>query len=368
MVQEQRLALFVATLGGGGAERVMVTMANGLSEKGYRVDLVLGARTGHFLEKLDTSIRIIDLASTRIAFSFLPLVRYLRREHPVALLATQGHVNIIAILARMIARVPVRLLVRETSTLSVFTRNQKGVKTRATLGLARLLYRLADCVIAPSQGVKDDLVRELGLPEDRVKVISNPLSLDAIRKFARYRLQHPWLEDGEVPVVLSIGRLSPQKDFVTLLSAFAKVLIQRDSRLVILGEGEDRGKLESMIDRLGLKDRVDLRGFVDNPFAYLGRSALFVLSSPSEGLPNTLLEAMAVGVPVIATDCPSGPKEILEGGRWGRLTPVGDVDAMADAILDGLDGRIIKAPLSSLEQRYGVRTIVEQYVREMTGA
>ncbi len=344
----------------------MTTLANGFYREGYPVDVVLGMRTGVYLNELDPGIDIVDLASSRTAFSLLPLVRYLRRARPGAMLATQGHVNIVAILARMIARVPLRLLVREAITPSVFAKNQTGFKAWATLKLLRIFYPLADCIIAPSQGVMDDLTQELGLPKMGVVVIPNPVLLDSIHQAAQDLPQHPWFDLGSIPVVLGIGRLSAQKDFPTLISAFAKISGHRQARLMILGEGEDRPELEKMVAGLHLHGQVELPGFVDNPFAYLKRSAVYVLSSTSEGLPNALLEAMAVGIPVVATDCPSGPREILEGGRWGRLVAVADVDAMAAAIGEALDGLVATAPLSILAERYGVDNIVKRYIEVLT--
>lgn len=357
-----KLALFSATLGGGGAERVMTTLANGIHREGYPVDVVLVKKIGCHLSELDPGIQVVDLASRRTLFSLLPLIQYLRRARPAAMLATQGHVNIVAILARMMARVPLRLLAREASTPSAITRDQNGFRTWLALKLLRVFYPLADCIVAPSQGVMNDLTEEMGLPRERVVVIPNPLALALIRQRAAEPPEHPWFEPGNVPVILGVGRLSSQKDFPTLIGAFAKVVSERACRLIILGEGEDRTALHKLVVSLGLSEQVAMPGFVDNPFSYLKHSAVYVLSSPSEGLPNTLLEALAVGTPAVATDCPSGPREILEGGRWGRLVPVADVEAMAEAINAALNGQVAIAPLSVLEDTYGVDQTVKKYL------
>ena len=330
------------------------------------VDVVLVKGTGSYLNELDSGIQVVDLASSRALFSLLPLIRYLRRAQPVAMLATQGYVNIVAIVARMMARGSLRLLVREASTPSVIGRNQKGLKTWITLKLLRVFYPLADGIIAPSQGVKDDLTKGLGLPKARVVVIPNPIPLALIQQKAAQPAEHSWFDPGAIPVILGIGRLSLQKDFRTLIAAFAKVVSQSACRLIILGEGEERTALHNLVVSLGLRDQVAMPGFVDNPFSYLKRSAVYVLSSPSEGLPNTLLEALVVGTPAVATDCPSGPREILEEGRWGKLVPVADVDAMAEAINAALNGQVAIAPLSVLEDRYGVNQIVTKYLAVLT--
>lgn len=343
----------------------MTILANGFYRQGYPVDVVLLKRTGPYLDELDSGINVIDLGSRRAFLSLFPLVRYFLRVRPAAVLATQMHINILSIVARTVARVPIRLVVREACTPSVITRNQGSVKAWLVLKLLAAFYPLADRIISPSKGVMVDLIKELGLSENHVMVIPNPLPLATIQRFAQQPPDHRWFRD-RIPVVLGIGRLSNQKDFRTLIRAFAKVSAHRETRLIILGEGEDRAELQRMVGCYGLDDRVELIGFVANPFAYLRRSAVYVLSSPSEGLPNTLLEAMALEVPVVATDCLSGPREILEDGRWGRLIGVGDVDAMAVAIVSALDGQLVTAPLSTMKVKYGVNHIVQQYLEVLT--
>lgn len=367
-IHEQKIAVVSATLNGGGAERVIALLANALCRKGYLVDLVLMKETGSYLQELDSGINVVNLDSSRALFSIFPLARYLRRARPAVLLSTQVHINVLSILACGIARVPLRLVIREASTPSVITKNQGSGKAWLMLKLLMAFYPRADRIIAPSKGVMHDLTSKLGLPAAKVTTIPNPLPLASIQQLAGRSPGHRWFEQDALPIILAVGRLSDQKDFRTLIRSFAKVCRNREARLVILGEGEDRRELQRFVDGLGLKDRVDLAGFVNNPFAYLKRSAVYVLSSPSEGLPNTLLEAMAVEIPVIATDCPSGPREILEGGRWGRLVSVGDVDAMATAIISALDGKVATAPLSVLEEKYGIENIVEEYLEVLTAS
>jgi len=366
-MRKKLIAIFSYSLEGGGAERVVATLANGFYKSGYLVDVVLIKRTGVYLNELVPGIRVIDLALSRTVFSLLSLIRYLRQVRPVAMLATQVHINIIAIIARMVAKVPpFRLLVREACTQSVITKNQEGLMTWLTLKLLRVFYPFADCIISPSQGVMDDLIQGFRMPQSLGVVIPNPLPIASIQKQAKVLPKHPWFDSSGIPVVIGIGRLSIQKDFKTLIHAFAQVCRNRQAKLVILGEGEKRSELQKLVEDLNLSNQVDLVGFVNNPFAYLNRSAVYVLSSPSEGLPNTLLEAMAVGIPVVSTDCPSGPREILEGGRWGRLVAVGDVDAMVEAINAALNGKVAIAPFSVLEEQYGIDNIVKRYLGALT--
>lgn len=230
--------------------------------------------------------------------------------------------------------------------------------------LMRWVYPWADSVVAVSQGVADDLVRTLGIDATRVKVIYNPVVDETLFDKAKQPLEHPWFKQGEPPVVLAVGRLTEQKDFETLIRAFAVVRAKRVVRLLILGEGELRFQLETLVNQLGLKDDVALPGFVANPFGYMARASVFVLSSRWEGLPTVLLEAMACGAQVVSTDCPSGPREILEDGKWGLLVPVENVSTLAQAItlkLDEFEGPDVKRRAMD----FGADQAVQKYFRLM---
>jgi glycosyltransferase involved in cell wall biosynthesis len=328
-----QIAIFLPSLCGGGAERVMVTLANALSERGYVVDLVLAAAEGPYLADVAPTVRIIDLKAGRVLKALLPLAAYLRKQRPESLLAAMTHANVIALAARMLARAPVRLLVTEHSTISVDCRRARGWVAGCLYAVSPKLYPRADGIVAVSQAAASDLVQFAALPATAVKAIYNPFDLPRIRSLAAEPTGHPWLAPGQPPVVLAAGRLIEQKDFHSLLSAFAQLRVTRKARLLILGEGELRSELEMQVTSLGLTaEEVQMPGFVANPFAYMAACAVFVLSSRLEGLSSVLIEAMAAGAPVVSTDCPSGPSEILEGGRWGTLVPVGDAEALAGAI------------------------------------
>jgi len=200
----------------------------------------------------------------------------------------------------------------------------------------RLTYPTAKATIAVSEGVARDLVELLSLDRAAVLTLYNPITIDDFQVEAEEPLDDPWFAEGEPPVILGVGRLSAQKDFETLVRAFAVVRAQRPARLLILGEGTERPRIESLVSSLRLDEAVRMPGFVMNPFKYMKRSSVFVLSSRWEGFGNVLVEAMACGVPVVSTDCPSGPAEILENGKWGRLVPVGDFGALADAVISTL--------------------------------
>ncbi|MGO2055300.1 MAG: glycosyltransferase [Halomonadaceae bacterium] len=327
-----RLALYLPSLRGGGAERVMVLLANGFAQRGYAVDLVLASAEGPYFKDVDEAVRVIDLKAGRVIKSLLPLVRYLRRERPTTLLSAMGHANVIAVAARSIAQVTMRVVASEHSNFSASMANRRSLRVALVRQLMHILYRRADSIVAVSAGVADDLVTSLSLPREQVLMIYNPIVTPQLYEKANDSCEHPWLQSNEPPVILAVGRLTHAKDFGSLLKAFSRLCQSHPSRLIILGEGELRSELERLIKTHELGDVVDLPGFVDNPFSFMRRSALFVLSSGWEGFGNVLVEAMACGAPVISTDCPSGPAEILENGKWGRLVPVGDVEALADAM------------------------------------
>ena len=324
-----RVAIYLPSLGGGGAERITVTLANAIAARGHQVDFLLAKREGPYLKDVSPGIRVVDLGHRRTFASLLPLARYLRRERPDALLSGLNHANIVAILARMIARVPTRLVVTEHNSTAVDTGGRKG---RVASRLTQWLYPHADRVVSVSRGIEKELAANFGLSEDRLCTIYNPLDVDTIRDRMLPRPDHSWLAAGTPPVIVAVGRLMVQKDYPTLLRAFALMRQRRDARLVILGEGEERPALEQLIRELGIEADVALPGFEANPFAWMAASDLYVLSSAWEGLPGVLLEALACGARVVSTNCPTGPDEILEDGKWGTLVPVGDFQAMADAM------------------------------------
>jgi glycosyltransferase involved in cell wall biosynthesis len=281
-------------------------------------------------------------------------------------LSSLNYVNIVGVWARRAARVRTRLIVSERNTLSL-ARHGSTFRQWLRPRLIGRFYRWADGIVAVSGGVADDLSVATGLPRDRIEVIHNPVITPRLKEMAEERIAHPWFEPGQPPVVLALGRLAPQKDFATLIRAFAQVRQDRSARLLILGEGPERAALESLVRDLALETDVGLPGWVTNPYPFMVRADLFVLSSKWEGLPGVLIEALYCGVPVVSTDCPSGPSEILEGGKYGRLVPVGDVEALAGAIGEGLVGSIPRPePESWLP--YEQDLIVSRYLDMMVGA
>lgn len=331
-LNEKLISLFLPSLRGGGAERVMLNLARGFAERGYEVDLVLAKAEGPYLSQVPDNIRVIDLKSARVLYSLHGLIRYLRQERPHALLSALDHANVVALWAKKISRVPTRIVVSVHSTISKASANARSLREKLTPLFIRIFYTWADAVVTVSRGVADDLIKLTKLPQEKVHVIYNPVVTPELFAKAEEPLDHPWFTPGEPPVILSVGRLTPAKDYPTLIKAFALVRKEMPVRLIILGEGEERPKLEALIRELGLERDVDLPGFVDNPYKYMKRASVLVLSSQWEGLPTVLVEALALGIPVVSTDCPSGPKEILNNGEYGRLVAVGNQKELAQSI------------------------------------
>jgi len=342
--QDSRLAFYLPSLRGGGAERVTVNLLRGLARHEIPLDLVLVKAEGPYLSEVPDSVRVIDLHCSRVTASVPRLVRYLRQERPAALVSAMVHANLVALLAHRLSGTHTKLAVVDHSTLSKASAKSCSHKERLMPMLARRTYPWADGVIAVSHGVADDLAHITRLEREKIRVIYNPVVRDEMFVRAREAAAHPWLLDTEVPLITAVGRLTRPKDFPTLICAFAELRKRCNARLMILGEGEERSALESLVKELALENCVSLPGFVSNPYAYLTRSRLFVLSSQWEGLPTVLIEALALGVPVVSTDCESGPREILDHGKYGRLVPVGDSQALSVQMLAMLEQPMTAPP------------------------
>jgi glycosyltransferase involved in cell wall biosynthesis len=340
--------MFLPNLGGGGAERVAVNLSNALAARGFEVDMVLAKASGAYLSDLSRAVRVVDLGAARLLSAIGPLARYLRDRRPAVLFSHLYYANCGAVLARALSGAPTRVAVVEHITLSEADRRDRSPKAPILRWLVRRLYPRADRVVAVSRGCADDLVRYNGIPERLVRVIYNPVISPALKDRARESAPHPWLEAGGPPVILGVGRLTEQKDFKNLIAAFALLRKRRPARLLILGEGEERPALERLISELGLGQDAALPGFVKNPYAALSRCGVFALSSAWEALPTVIIEALALGVKVVSTDCPAGPREILDGGKYGALVPMADAPALAGALERALDGPATRAPESAL--------------------
>jgi glycosyltransferase involved in cell wall biosynthesis len=362
----ERIAIFAPDLGVGGAERSMLKLVKGLLDQGYAVDLVLSRAFGPLLDEVPRTAHLVDLKAQRVLSSLPALIRYLRREQPIVMLSVM-HANLIAIWARTLAGVPTKIVVSERNTLSSEVQHYSSdIRYKLIPTLTQFFYPWADAIVAVSKGVADDLIKNSHVPKKRIHVIYNPVVTPELRQKALMTVTDPWYQPGEPPVILSVGRLEQQKDFPTLIRAFANVSACRSARLMILGDGQERSNLEALIDQLGLQQEVRLPGYILNPYPYMSNAALFVLTSRWEGLPGVLIEAMYCGSPLIATDCPSGPREILANGQYGRLIPVGNEKALATAMCDALDGLIPRPPPESWK-RFEQEKIVDEYIQVLMG-
>jgi glycosyltransferase involved in cell wall biosynthesis len=355
-----RVAFFLRSIGGGGAEGAMVNLARGFAERGFKVDFVLCTATGPHMWRIPPQVRVVDLAAPGLVASYKALKRYLQQERPIALLAALHYSNEVAILAKHLAGVPTQLLVCEQNTLSQRAKHDARLSGRLAPLAARFSYPWADRVVAISQGVADDLIDVTGMPAERIKVIYNPAITPEIPKKAEEAIDHPWFLPNQPPVILGVGKLEPQKDFPTLIRAFAKVRQVRPAKLVILGWGPQKENLEALAKDLGVEADLSLPGYIKNPYPYMARASVFALSSAWEGFGNVLAEALVLGTPVVSTNCKSGPSEILDYGKYGYLTPVGDSDGLADSILKVLSGEAKPIDMEWLEQ-FSIPAVTQQY-------
>lgn len=357
---------FAAT--GGGVQRVQVTLANAFAARGLAVACVMPQAKGPFLAGLSEKVALVDLGARDPFRVTQRLARYLRERPPAAVIAAQQHTILAALWARRLARSSVPIAAVQHNALSDLCRNSRRPDMRWLMpSLARRFFPRADALCAVSRGVARDLAAVTGLPAERVKVIYNPVVDGGFDERARQPSGHPWLDAKDRAVLLGVGNLIPHKDFATLLRAFARVRRELPARLVVLGEGGERAALERLARDLGIADDVDLPGFVPNPLAFMARADAFVLSSRVEGLPTVIIEALACGTPVVATDCPHGPAELLEGGALGPLVPIGDDAGLARAILATLREPPDPARLKGRAAEFRVDRAVERYLDLLRG-
>ena len=355
-----RIAFFLPHLEDGGSQVVPVRLANAMAARGdVDVDCVLVRKAGVHLDSLSSRVRIVDL-NARHAFTCVPKVaRYLKSARPDSMLCWQGSENIAAALARRISSAPTQIVAGERTFLSART-DVPAWRLRLAIWGRRLVYPLVDKVIAVSRTVGEDLCRLTATPASKVVTIYNPYDFAEIERRSAEPVSHRFFGRG-APVLVSVGRLHSQKNYETLLRAFAEFTSKRDAFLIILGEGEMRPQLEALRSSLGLEERVDMPGFVRNPMAYMGRADLFVLSSRYEGFANVIIEAMLCGCPVVSTDFP-GVREALGDSEFGLISPVGDPHALAANIAAMVDSPTPQEKLRARCAPLGVDSIVDRYL------
>ena len=364
-----RIACFFSTSGHSGVDRAAKHLIPALARRGYRVDLLKVRRHGPHLDAIPDGVTVVDLGS-RHTYACVPaLVRYLRCERPAVMLSDKDRVNRTALLAGWLARQlagrPTRLVFSSGTTISIDLATRGALERWVQRTSMGRLYPFADQVIVTSAGVADDMASYTGLPRERIRVVPSPVVPASLFTESLARPDHPWLGRSDVPLILGAGELCGRKDFETLLRAFARVRTQRPCRLMILGQGRARERLLALAAELGVAEDVALPGFVPEPYAFMAHADLFAFTSRWEGLGFVVIEALAVGTPVVATDCPSGPREILQDGRIGRLVPVGDAAALAAAMLQTLDAPPPEALLRDAARPYEIEASTDAYLDAM---
>lgn len=356
------ISILLPNLRGGGAERLAIYLANDWVARGFAVEFVLMQEEGELLPLVSPEISIVSLQAKRIKWSILPFYRYLSRTQPDVVWVNMWPLTSAAIIAWLMAGKPGRLYTNDHNQLSVSCVQELKVWPAYLKLLMRATYPSATGVMAVSQGVKEDMCRLGSLPNERVKVIYNPAAIGVCpdRESVEIR-ERLWGVDFSHHI-LAVGTLKAQKNYELLIRAFAKLSPNLKAKLIILGEGSLRTQLEILIVELDLQERVSLPGFAADPYPWFRSADLFVLSSSWEGFGNVMVEALECGVPVVSTDCPSGPAEILENGRFGKLVPVGDVEALAVAMAASLHETHDRQALMNRAKDFTVERISDQYL------
>ena len=343
----KKIAFLISDLEGGGEEKILTISANSLANQGYQIDVVLCHARGVYLKRLLPGIKIVNL-TVEPRISVLEIHKYLKHHQPDILISTTDALNWNAIIAKILSRTSTKVITRISTTIS---KQIKPSLKRVLLKIfSTIIYPFADQIITVSYESEKDFLRFTRVDRERVRTIYNPAIIPDLSELANLPPDHRWLGNNKPPVILGVGRLHRHKNFPNLIRAFKLVLAQHDARLLILGEGGERGYLEQLVGDLNLKAYVSMPGFEMNPYPFMKNAAVFALSSDVEGLPTALIEALACGCQSVSTTCSSGPYEILEGGRHGYLVTVDDPHALAKAILRILAGERKPKKMGNLVQ------------------
>lgn len=361
--KNEKVAVFIQSLKGGGAERSTVNLVNALAREGISVDLLVADIEGVFtgqvskrvnlvkIEKIGFWKAVFSISIRNLFYLFLlfltpgspkplraipAIADYLKQSKPSVLMSVLAYGNVASVVAADRVGLTTRVVIGQRNYLSKEYERRAGWRRTLVKPALGYFYRKASVIVSVAKAAATDLCETLAIPEDRVVTIYNAVANAELHEQSREAMDHPWFNHKDRPVILAAGKLKPQKDFVTLLHAFQNVRREMDARLVILGDGPELGKLKQLAADLNVQDDVSFEGFVVNPFKFMRNADLFVLSSAFEGLPGVLIQALACGCPVVSTDCPSGPHEILEAGDYGDLVEVGNPDALATAIIHNL--------------------------------
>jgi len=374
-----RIALILPDLGPSGTRRSLLTLAKGLCIKGCLVDLVVSDGKGVFRDQIPDGVNLVDFqlgkvthsSLTRKLVTIIPLIQYLKAYRPDVVYPVFDYFEIIIASAARLVSFPLKkppTVVYGIHSDITFLGDFDPFKRFLLILLKKSILRAADAIFAVSKGTADSWARYFGIADRRIKVIYNPVDIENIQKLANYESCSHYFDSFKIPVIMSMGRLSKEKDFSTLIRAFSIVIEKREARLIILGDGKERPKLQKLVDELHLDRFVSMPGFIQNPFPYLKRATVFVVSSLYEGFSNALVEAMALGVPIVSTDCPYGPREILDNGKFGTLVQPGDYKALAEAILFMLTHPTSPDDLISRANYFSINKSIDNFFELLKGA
>ena len=355
-----KICLLLPDLRGGGAERVSLDLGHAFAALGHEVEFALMRRAGDFLAEAEAAFPVADLAAPRVRQVLPGLTAYLRRSRPDVVLAAMWPLTVLAQVAQRLSGHRCRVIVSEHGMLSEQYKAW-GLVHRVMLGASTGLgYRLADARVGVSDGVAADMARLSRMARSKFAAIHNPLRRLADPETGQVaRAEAIW--QGRGPRILTVGSLKPVKNHALLLRAFARLAMPQ-ARLMIVGQGPEEGSLRQLVADLGLGERVILAGFHADPAALYATADLFALSSDHEGFGNVLVEALSYGLPVVSTDCPAGPSEILGGGRWGRLVPVGDEEALAGAMAGALSAPVDRDALRARAADFAPEIAARKYL------
>ena len=356
------IAVFLQDFAGGGAERVAVTLANGLHRNGHNVVFVVVRNDGPFRDRIDPEISVVELKTDRTAAAPFELSRIIGSLRPDIILSHMTHVNVAAILAGLLSGYAQRTVVVEHNQFDKNYAIQKSRAVKLAYKAVKYLYPSAGALVSVSEGVEKTLRTAAGVDHNESYVIYNPVVHENLVSASHEQPDHSWLQGSrQVPTIVSVGSLTEQKDYPNLLHALRILNDKVPVRAIILGEGEERPNLEALIRDLNLTDVVDMPGFVKNPYAYMRSADVFALPSRWEGLPTVVIEALACGARIVSTDCPSGPREILMNGKFGKLVPVDNAMELAHGIVSALKNPVPEHQLMARANMYGMRNALESY-------
>lgn len=359
------ITIFVPSLGPGGVKRVMLNLCSGLEQTDYRVNIVTADASGPYQEEASELANLYDLSADGGFGTVRSLRRHLSNNPPDILISTHTHGNVTAFLSSIGS--DITRIFTEHSLLSDRSHYvNTDIKDRLVNQLAKVVYPRTDAIVTVSEDVKSDIADFLGIPVDHARVIHNPVDLVNVRSQSQVPSGHPWLVDESIKAVLAAGRFDPRKDYCTLIDAMAQLDRDQDTKLILLGDGDEKSKIESRIQHHSLEDSVDLAGWVDNPYPYMSEADAFVLPSKSDGFGNVLVEALACGCPPVATRCRGGPREILLEGAIGELVPVGDATALVTGITTVMDSPPETELLEERATDFSIPTITDKYTELFT--